>query len=172
MKKLIYLVFLSFLLQSCWYTTGEDDVIVDPIDYQSYEPITQTREEFDESLKLLPARPVVESGKLYIKDDLLYIIEKGKGFHIFDNTDPAAPVPLSFIEVPLSTDLAIRDNVLYTHHAVDLVAFSYSNATKTITVLHREQNAFPSLISPEGLPAEYYDVAPGDIVVGYKLKEE
>ena len=173
MKKMYFLLFgVAMLLQSCWYTVDDDGPqVVDPY-HIAYEPITQTRADFEETIKLMPSRPVQNAGKIYIKDAMMYINEKQEGFHVFDNTNPEDPQSLAFISIPGSTDLAIRGTVMYSHHLIDLVAFRYERGADELQLLHREQHAFPALISPEGLSPENYGVEEELIVVGYKLKED
>lgn len=166
MKKLLLCFSLLLFLQSCWYTNHDDD------DYpgmrSSYEPITQSRNDFEKSISILGERPVINSGKIYVKDDLIYLNELGEGFHIIDNSDPTQPNPVAFLKIPLATDLAIRNNILYVHHAVDLVAFSYSLNSNTLNIVHRERNVFPELRSPEGLEPSFYNVPENEIVIGYQ----
>lgn len=166
MKKAAFYLILIFLFQSCWYTGVDDDQ-----PYRSiYKPITQDRAAFEKTIVLEKARPIITSGKIYVKDDLIYLNELGKGFHILDNSDPENPVPLAFLEIPLATDLAIRDNILYVHHAVDLVSFSYSVSNNALVILHRERNVFPELQSPDGYGPDHYGVSEGVIVLGYQLE--
>jgi len=42
------------------------------------------RADLDKSVQLLPAQEIINSGKIYIINDLLFVIEKWKGFHFFD----------------------------------------------------------------------------------------
>ena len=95
-------------------------------------------------------------------------MKRGEGFHIIDNSDPEDPKPLAFLRIPLATDLAIRNNTIYVHHAVDLVAFNYSAVNNSLNILHRERNVFPALRSPEGWEADYYQIPQGHIVIGYE----
>lgn len=81
------------------------------------------------------------------------------------------PQPLAFIEIPLATDLAIRGNILYVHHAVDLISFSYSVSNNRLLILHRERNVFPELQSPDGFDPGHYGVSEGEIVLGYQPKD-
>lgn len=165
MKKGSLVFLLMFLLQSCWYTGPDDDL------YQSsYKPVTQPRAEFEQNFSIINIRPVLNSGKIYVKDDLIYLNEKGVGFHIIDNSDPEDPTPVAFLNIPLATDLAIRNNTIYVHHAVDLVAFSYSLDYNTIKIIHRERNVFPELISPDGYEPSHFGVQEGSIVLGYQLE--
>lgn len=167
MKKAVFYLILIFLFQSCWYpgrNGGE-------LPYKSvYKPITQNRVDFEKTILLKEVQPIITSGKIYVKDELIYLNELGKGFHILDNSDPENPTPLAFLEIPLATDLAIRDNILYVHHAVDLVSFSYSVSNNLLVVLHRERNVFPELQSPDGFSPGHYGVSEGVIVLGYQLE--
>lgn len=166
MKNAAFYLILIFLFQSCWYTGVDDD---EP--YRSmYKPITQSRADFEKTIVLKEAQQIMTSGKIYVKDDLIYLNELGKGFHILDNSDPENPHPLAFLEIPLATDLAIRNDILYVHHAVDLVSFSYSVSNNRLVILHRERNVFPELQSPDGLGPDHYGVAEGNIVLGYQLE--
>ncbi len=165
MKKLLLCFSLLLFLQSCWYTNDDDDY---PGMRSGYEPITQSRNDFEKSISILGERPVINSGKIYVKDDLIYLNELGEGFHIIDNSDPTQPNPVAFLKIPLATDLAIRNNILYVHHAVDLVAFSYSLNSNTLNIVHRERNVFPELRSPEGLEPSFYNVPENEIVIGYQ----
>lgn len=165
MKKYISCLFILFLLQSCIY--GHDDNIVyEPL----YTPVTQARSEFEKTLELQEPRQVMNAGKIYIKNDLIYLNEVGEGFHIIDNSDPEDPEPLAFLRIPLSTDLAIRDQTIYVHHGVDLVSLTYSISANELRVLHRERNVFPGLRSPEGLDESNYEIPENHIVIGYELK--
>lgn len=166
MKKFFPGLLVLFLLQSCIYGHPNDDMVMEPM----YEAITQSRSEFEKTLKLMEPRQVVNAGKIYIKDDLIYLNEVGEGFHIYDNSDPENPVALAFLSIPLSTDLAIRDQTIYVHHAVDLVALTYSGYNNKLTLLHREKDVFPRLRSPEGLDESNYDIPEDHIVIGYIQK--
>lgn len=165
MRKLLLFSFLIFLIQSCWYTGVEHERYV-----SNYKPITQPRAEFEQTIRIMDIRPVLNSGKIYVKDDLIYLNEKGEGFHIIDNSDPEDPKPVAFLSIPLATDLAIRNNTVYVHHAVDLVAFSYSADYNSIKIHHRERNVFPEIISPDGFDPSYYGVPEEFIVLGYQLE--
>lgn len=167
MKKMLLCCSLVLILQSCWYGLGDDDNDV-PAQMSFYEPITQSRQSFEKGIGIVGKRPVVKSGKIYVKDNLIYLNELGEGFHIIDNSDPKNPLPVAFLNIPLATDLAIRNDILYVHHAVDLVAFKYSLTSNSLNIVHREKNVFPELRSPEGLEPAFYNVPEDEIVIGYQ----
>ncbi|HZY82383.1 MAG TPA: hypothetical protein VFE50_22815 [Cyclobacteriaceae bacterium] len=78
------------------------------------------------SVKPEAPRELSHAGKIYFKDDFLYITEVGEGIHVIDNRNPSKPVHKSFIRIPGNNDLAIFGNVLYADSYVDLVAIDVS----------------------------------------------
>ena len=66
-------------------------------------------------------------GKIYIKDNYLFINEVMEGIHIVDNSDPSAPEVITFINIPGNVDLAIMDNTLFADSYLDLVVLDISS---------------------------------------------
>lgn len=147
--RFLLLFLCSLLYVSCIGWEGDND----PVPQSSYSPVVLEREAFENSVQLLPPRSIEKSGKIYVKDDLLFINEVNKGFHIFNYTTPENPVPLSFLQILGATDLAIRDNVLYINQAVDLVSINYNLTQNTMAVSYRNENVFPQKLSPDGMYA-------------------
>ena len=83
-----------------------------------------------------------ETGKIYVKDDMLYVNERETGIHVIDNSDPSSPESIAFIPIPGNVDIAIFDNVLYADSYVDLVAIDISDPTAAVE-LSRVEDAFP-----------------------------
>ncbi|MFD2561456.1 hypothetical protein [Aquimarina rubra] len=168
--KLLVLGLLVICLQNCCplladCEDNDDDFPIEPR-FTQYEPVLLDRSDFENSVSLKDPITIETSGKIYIKDNLLFINEVHKGFHIYDNTDPASPTPIKFLEVPGSTDLAIRDNMIYINQATDLIAVEYNNSNE-ITLTKRVVNVFPELRSPDGfLP---YNIPDNNVVIGWTL---
>ncbi|WP_316735160.1 hypothetical protein [Pedobacter aquatilis] len=78
---------------------------------------------------LTKATRVKNPGKIYIYNDYLFINEPHKGIHIYNNTNPAAPINMAFLQIPGNVDLAVRNNVLYADSYVDLLAFDISSVS-------------------------------------------
>jgi len=93
---------------------------------------------------------MTESSKIYIFDDYIFINDKRKGFHIFDNSDASNPVKKTFLNIPGATDIAIRDNVFFVNQATDLVSLTIDVNTATLKINKRLKNVFPQVLSPEG----------------------
>ena len=133
----------------------------------SYKPILLTREKLEASIQVSSARALQNPGKIYMKANYVYIVEKYKGIHIIDNQDRSNPVNLKFIEVPGCVDLAIKGNTLYADNAVDLVAISISSLSN-VSVTQRIKNTFPDLYPPDMdyLPYEYsQDKRPNNTII-------
>jgi hypothetical protein len=142
MKKLILLfcLILYFLL------TGFD---TDSL-YSQYEPIFMYRTEMEGSVKMEAPRAIENPGKIYIKDDLIFINEKYFGIHVIDNTNPEEPENFAFIHVDGCIDMAMKGNVLYADNAVDLISVSVNQNVTGIQVTSRIKNVFPEIIAPDG----------------------
>lgn len=129
------LVFAVFVFNQC------DDVCSQTDDYVYYEAVYTPLDEFRASVASVDPQPLNSPGKIYWKDNYLYISEPGRGIHVINNVDPSNPQPVSFISIPGSFDLAIRNNILYTDSYIDLVAIDISVPGQEQEV-SRVQNVF------------------------------
>lgn len=95
--------------------------------YYYYQPVYTTMAEIKSSTGLSSATPLSVPGKIYWKDQKLYINEVGKGIHLIDNSNPASPIASGFLKIPGNFDLAIQGNILYADSYIDLVMFDVSD---------------------------------------------
>jgi len=171
MKKstLFFTTLLFIALQSCCSPFFGDCEEPDEERFSSrYEPVFLDRTEFENSVVLKNSVSIGTSGKIYVKDDLLFINELFKGFHVYDNSDPKNPKPIQFLEAPGATDMAIRSNMVYINQATDLIAIDYDTTVSAIDLTKRIPDTFPSLRSPDGEVA--YNIPANSVVVDWKLK--
>ncbi len=158
--KCIALCLASLCLSSCIWRFQDDGPEVDYF-YSNYEPQIVNRSEIDSSIELLENQEMVESSKIYVIGNYIFINDKHKGFHIFDNEDPENPIKKNFLNFPGSTDIAIRNNILYVNQATDLVALNFDFDAFTFSVENRVEDVFPELIAPDG----YYSSVNSDQIV-------
>lgn len=111
--------------------------------FRRYSPITFTASQLRQGVQVEPPQPLVNPGKIYTKDQYLYINELKQGIHLIDNRNPSAPIPVAFIRIPGNGDMAIRNNILYADSYMDLVAFDISEPTG-VKAVNRVQNVFPN----------------------------
>lgn len=169
-KLLVICAIFGSLHSCCWDGNCDDSddlVITEPFE-SAYEPIVLDRETFEQSVQLLPPKPIVNSGKIYVLNNLLFVNEKNEGFHVFQNDNPSNPTPINFIEVPGSSDISIRNGVYYINQAVDLIAIVYNTRSSELTISKRIEEVFPVMLSPDGFYP--FDIDQNSVVIGWKLK--
>ncbi len=141
MKNLLWL--LPFLLCACLTPESSND-----FEETGMRPIYLQGEAWD-AISIQEAQPIKNLGKIYYKDNHIYVNEVNKGIHVIDNNDPYNPVPLKFIKIWGSKDIAIQGNILYADNLTDLVAVDISDlnnivVTKRVTELYGlEQSSYP-----------------------------
>ena len=121
LSHVAYLIFFMLISVSCSDSCEVTNT------YTYFEPVYATRAEVRASIGLKPPQVISKAGRIYFKDDMLFINEIGEGIHIINNHDPASPKPLNFLNIPGNYDLAIVGNTLYADSYVDLVAFDISD---------------------------------------------
>ena len=105
-------------------------------------PVYLSYTELRSAVKMTSAREMNNPGKIYFKDNFIFINEKMKGVHVFDVSDPKNPQNKGFIEIPGNVDIAIKDNILYADSYVDLVSIDVSSFS-AIKEVGRVQKVFP-----------------------------
>ena len=139
MKALIPTIIL--LLSSLFY--GCTDTCETVSSYQYYEPVFTSMEEIRQSVQMSDAKNIKQSGKIYFINDHLLINEPNEGIHIIDNTNPANPKNIGFINIPGNFDLAAVDGYLYVDSYVDLVVLDISDLTNPKEI-KRIEDIFPN----------------------------
>ena len=126
---------ISFIVGSC-----TDDCEVRN-DYTYMEPVYTTLEELRSSVEITVPREIKRTGKIFFKNNTLYINEPNEGIHVINNSDPANPEQVAFIAVPGSFDLAVKNNILFTDSYIDLVAIDISDPN-TVEEVGRVEGLF------------------------------
>ncbi len=122
-------------------------------------------------IKITSAMPVVNPGKIYLYGQYLLVNEVSKGIHIFDNTSPASPKAIGFIEILGNVDMAIKKNVLYADHLGDLVALEFGNFSSITTTGRLPLNSWlVGLPPPRGFSFECVEQELGIVVDWRKEK--
>ena len=135
-------------------------------------PVVKSLASIRNNVSVSAARQTNSDGKIYATDNLLFYVAKESGVHVFNNSNPALPVNIAFINLAGVHDIAVKGNYLYADNYVDLLVFDISN-TASITLVKTIENAisfnpaFPNT-------AEFYDYTvtanQGEIVTSYRLE--
>lgn len=145
--KNLFLLFFIFLL----FFSGTNSWTV-----EGYKPVYVPEDEA-KVIRYLEPRDVVTQGKIYIKDNFIYVGDINLGVHVIDNTDPKLPKKVGFLQIYGNHDIAIKGNVLYADNLEDLVAIDIS-AMENPKVTKRIEGVYklPNQKFPENLPHHTY----------------
>ncbi len=163
--------FLFLLISSAIFTSCEDRTFEERT-YMANVPVVMGFDEFRSSVVKKAPQSLVNPGKIYFKDNFIFINEFEQGIHIIDNSNPASPVILNFINIPGNIDMAIKGNILYADSYIDLVAIDITDPANPIEV-DRIEDAFPNVLPPMidySYPVYGLDFNKG-VVVGWETKE-
>lgn len=95
--------------------------------YTFYRPVYKTKEQVMNNIKSGSPKAIVETGKIFIKGNYVFLNDVNRGVHILDYSNPMAPVKVAFVDVPGNVDMAVRGNILYVDCYTSLVALDISN---------------------------------------------
>ncbi|HYQ57951.1 MAG TPA: hypothetical protein VEP89_11470 [Draconibacterium sp.] len=138
-KNIFLLLLITLAFTACKDEYTEDFTANSPV-YLSYEDLR-------EGVKPVASRDLINPGKIYFKDDYLFIVEEFEGVHIFNNQNPADPQSVGFIEIPGNVDIAIKENTLYADSYIDLVAIDISDINNPEEV-SRVKGVLPYTLPP------------------------
>jgi hypothetical protein len=166
MKTTIHIfsfIFIAVVLSSCMDKYTEVFTANSPI-YMSYDDLRT-------AVKKSSSRDLVNPGKIYFKDNYIFIVEELKGIHIINNISPSNPQKTGFIEVPGCVDIAVKNSTLYADSYVDLVAIDVSDLNN-IREVSRVKDIFPFTVPATG---NDYRIAEVDkdkgVVTGWEIKK-
>lgn len=100
--------------------------------YSWYEPLYKTSAEVRANIKSGPAQEIGQPGKMVVLGKYIFLNEIDKGIHVIDNTNPATPKNIAFIDLPGNIDLAIKGKTLYADLYTDLVTLDISNPLNVV----------------------------------------
>ncbi|HOK25331.1 MAG TPA: hypothetical protein P5320_11455 [Bacteroidales bacterium] len=164
LRNLITLMILATSLSGCM------DKTIERVTYTVNVPVYMSYSEFRSSFKTSEPKEISQPGKIYFKDNFLFVNELQKGIHVIDNSDPAHPKKVAFYDIIGNVDMAIKGNILYADSYIDLVAIDISDISKPKEV-GRLKNIFPEVV-PVGdrwYPFVDVDKSKG-VIVGWEVR--
>ena len=138
MKKNLLPLFVLILSSGLWSC---NDQCKETRVTRRFTQVTRSLVELRAQVKSESARTLVHPGKMYVKDNYLFVNEIKKGIHVIDNRNPASPKFVAFINIPGNGDIAVRNNILYADSFSDLVALDIEDPTNAKET-GRIQNVF------------------------------
>ena len=113
------------------------------VTYTIMTPVLKSKADVLAAINGNPSEVVQKAGKIYIKDQFIYLNEIDRGIHIIDNSNPSQPSQVAFLNIPGNRDIAAKGNILYADMYNDLLAIDISNPQK-VSVTNRIANFFIS----------------------------
>jgi len=167
MKSKIIPIIVIFTVTAILFSSCEDS------HYREYEgnaPVYMAYDDLREAIKTVQNVDLVDPGKIYYKDNYIFIVEELKGIHVYDNGDPSSPVKKAFVNLPGVVDISISGFILYADSFVDLVILDVENIDN-IHEVGRVRDILPYTVPPTGneLPMAYVDEDKG-VVIGWEVK--
>src|SRR5688500_18087523 len=92
--SVLVLLPVAFLFNSCTDKCDSTNT------YWGWEPVTFSMSDVIDSIKTEAPIALENPGKIYFKDDYIYVNEIKKGVHIIDNSNPSSPKNIAFIRIP------------------------------------------------------------------------
>lgn len=162
-RLFIALMGLSLALNSC------EDNTLQTRTYEANVPIYLAKSKFRQPVASDSPQPIGSTGRIYFKDNYLFLSDGDKGIHVINNYDPSNPENVSFIPVRGAKDLVIKGTKMYVGSFSDLLILDVQNPEQ-VEELGRMKNAL-EVTWPEhnpNYPIATVDTAKG-IVVGWNL---
>lgn len=172
MKSKLFLILIAacFTLISCDNKEGEY------ITVKVATPEYMTLEALRSSVEITSPIPIVESGKIYVYNDMVLVNDVDKGIHIIDNSNPENPQKVACIKIKANKDMEIKGDYLYADSLMDLVVFDISdlNNIKEVTRLKDVFPAYVVLPFVEDMVIDYGEQGPysDQIIVSWNITEE
>ncbi len=100
-----------------------------------------------ENIGNLPPQEIENSGSIFLLDTLFFMLEQGKGIHVYGISDPTNAAGLTFIKMPAITAFTVANNRIYADSWRDLVTIDISNLM-AVEVRSRQLGVFEPLLYP------------------------
>ncbi len=141
MKKLFFSALLA-ICSICLFTGCIKDSYRKTTVYTYYVPVYKTTQEVRENIRSNPAKAIEKPGKLFIRGNFIFLNDVDRGIHVIDNSNPAAPKNVAFIDIPGNLDMAVKGTTLYADLYTDLVTLDISNPLN-VSVKKIQESVFP-----------------------------
>jgi hypothetical protein len=156
-QRMFFLSFL-FVLSGCLKDSAKQS-------YTITRPILAKLSDVRSSIKMEGPSSVSSPGKMYLYGNTIFLNESGKGIHIIDNSNPAAPINKSFLPIPGNYDMAVNGNILYADCFTDLLAFDISNPNQLVL------KSFISQVFPDKQFQKGFYIDSGFCAIGWNSKD-
>ncbi|HQW26727.1 MAG TPA: hypothetical protein PLV75_12240, partial [Saprospiraceae bacterium] len=146
MKSIFQYSFVALLVISAMLTGCEQDKCTRTEEFTAFEPVYKRIDEMRMPSTYVAAKNLTSPGKIFYYKGYLLINEMNQGIHVIDNSNPASPQNIGFIEIQGNLDMAVHDDILYADSYLDLVAIDITTPTAPVEV-ERVNDVFQNFYS-------------------------
>lgn len=129
--------------------------------YTIFTPEYKTVKEVRDNMVTLAPRAIEYPGKIYIKGAYVFVGEVNRGIHILDNSNPASPRNIGYLEIPYNADMAVKNNTLYADMGSDLLSFDITDP----------QKARLKTVTEKAFPGRQWDAEHDKVIVSWSTKD-
>jgi hypothetical protein len=168
MRAKIIPIITVIMVFSVFLSSCEDNTLKE---YKGYAPVYLSYKELRSAVTEEQNVDLKNPGKIYFKDNYIFIVEELKGIHVYDNTNPSSPVKKTFIKLPGVVDISISGFIMYADSYVDLVVLDIENIDN-IHEAGRLKDILPytvPAVSDNKFPMGFVDKEKG-IVIDWELR--
>jgi hypothetical protein len=98
-------------------------------------------------IRSMPARPIVQTGTIFLQDTLFFVLEFKEGIHVFNFVDTANTEAVAFLKIPAITDFSVSGQRIYADTWRDLVTIDISDL-QNIQEVNRATDVFDPILYP------------------------
>ena len=146
MKSIFQYSFVALLVVSAMLTGCEQDKCTRTEEFTAFEPVYKRIDEMRTPSTYVAAKNLTSPGKIFYYKGYLLINEMNQGIHVIDNSNPASPQNIGFIEIQGNLDMAVHNDILYADSYLDLVAIDITTPTAPVEV-ERVNDVFQNFYS-------------------------
>ncbi len=129
--------------------------------YTIYTPVYKNKAVVLAGINGNASEAIRHAGKIYLKDNYIFLNDVNKGIHIIDNSNPSSPRQIAFLAIPGNLDIAIKGNTLYADMYNDMLALDISNPLQA-RVTHTIENLFTGRSYVNGHSVNYDGIVAAD----------
>ncbi len=139
--------------------------------YTGNSPVYMSYDNLRKAVKVEQNAELENPGKIYFKDNYIFIVEELKGIHVYDNSNPASPVRKAFVNLPGVVDISISGYIMYADSFVDLVVLDVQDINN-IHEAGRIKDILPYTVPPAGndYPMAFVDEEKG-VVIDWEVEK-
>lgn len=139
MRQRLHYTAVAILLAITWSSCLKDQCVRT---FTMYMPVYRSSDQVRASMGAKAPQDMQNPGKIYVYGNYIFLNELDRGIHVIDNSNPASPQNISFIDIPGCVDMAVKGNMLYADAFTDLVVLDITNPRQA-TVKNIVNGVFP-----------------------------